>query len=457
MKKVLSLFLAIVMMVGVFSSIGIVADAQIQTAAFGTQYVYTYGNSKDCIGTITLTEDGVVPVSVVRPTDKYGECTVKLFINDGEKNIVQDFLHKDTYYLFLQKGTYTYNFNTPHDTPQTPIKYSFNFIKSYIADSINPIKWGVKYNHYYNTGNCYGSFKLTQAGTVTFDLTQPLNGKKSACSSTLYIYDMNQNGKEIVNEWYSSSENYSLKKSIRLPKGSYEFNYYCGSGKASNKYFEESDHLRTSSYKVSFTKANAPKTPKLAQTVTKKKWSYYTEYSISANFADNEAYDGVELWLKKDNEKWKLHQSAENSTYYRNTKVSLSVYSSSNYVVFYKVRAYSLYDSQKVYSNFSNTLYTKTSLKPKSPSITVKSSKKKTATISWNKISGTDGYVIYSSTKKKSGYKKVTTIKKSSTKSYTNKNLKSKKTYYYKVRSFKKVNNETIYSNYSSVKKVKIK
>lgn len=64
------------------------------------------------------------------------------------------------------------------------------------------------------------------------------------------------------------------------------------------------------------------------------------------------------------------------------------------------------------------------------------------------------GYEIYRSTKKKSGYKKITDTKKTS---YKNKKLKSKKKYYYKVRAYRIVNGKKYYSSYSSVKSVKVK
>lgn len=79
---------------------------------------------------------------------------------------------------------------------------------------------------------------------------------------------------------------------------------------------------------------------------------------------------------------------------------------------------------------------------------------KKYAVIKYNKVKGADGYEIYRSTKKKSGYKKVVSTKKTT---YKNKKLKSKRKYYYKVRAYRKVNGKKIYSAYSTVKAVKVK
>jgi len=85
----------------------------------------------------------------------------------------------------------------------------------------------------------------------------------------------------------------------------------------------------------------------------------------------------------------------------------------------------------------------------------VKSTAKKKATVKIKKATGAQGYEIsYSMDPNfKSGVKIVKT-KKAST---TLKKLKSKKTYYVRVRSYRKVKGEKLYSTYSATKKVKVK
>ncbi len=85
----------------------------------------------------------------------------------------------------------------------------------------------------------------------------------------------------------------------------------------------------------------------------------------------------------------------------------------------------------------------------------VKSTAKKKATVKIKKATGAQGYEISYSTDPnfKSGVKTVNT-KKAST---TLKKLKSKKTYYVRVRSYRKVKGEKLYSTYSAAKKVKVK
>lgn len=84
-------------------------------------------------------------------------------------------------------------------------------------------------------------------------------------------------------------------------------------------------------------------------------------------------------------------------------------------------------------------------------------SKKKQAKLTWKRIAGVSGYEIQMSRKKSSGFKKIATIKKAKTVTYTKKKLKSKKIMYFRVRAYRKVGRTTYYGAYSAVKKVKIK
>lgn len=85
----------------------------------------------------------------------------------------------------------------------------------------------------------------------------------------------------------------------------------------------------------------------------------------------------------------------------------------------------------------------------------VKSTAKKKATVKIKKATGAQGYEISYSMDQafKSGVKTTTTKKTTA----TLKKLKSKKTYYVRVRSYRKVSGKKLYSEYSPVKKVKVK
>lgn len=69
--------------------------------------------------------------------------------------------------------------------------------------------------------------------------------------------------------------------------------------------------------------------------------------------------------------------------------------------------------------------------------------------LTWKKNSALEGYEIYRSTKKNSGYKKVTSVTAAS---YTlKKGLSKNKTYYYRVRGYKTIDGEPVYTPYSRI------
>ena len=87
----------------------------------------------------------------------------------------------------------------------------------------------------------------------------------------------------------------------------------------------------------------------------------------------------------------------------------------------------------------------------KAPKIRKATAGSRNAKLTWKKAKGTK-VVVYRSTKKNSGYKKVATSRKGAS-SLVNKKLKAGKTYYYKIATVK---GKTV-SAMSKAKRVKIK
>ena len=84
------------------------------------------------------------------------------------------------------------------------------------------------------------------------------------------------------------------------------------------------------------------------------------------------------------------------------------------------------------------------------------STAKKKAKVTWKKVSGASGYqVVYSTSKKFSSKKTITLSSSYSARTLTG--LKSGKTYYVKVRAYKVINGKRYYSDYSTVKKIRVK
>lgn len=87
---------------------------------------------------------------------------------------------------------------------------------------------------------------------------------------------------------------------------------------------------------------------------------------------------------------------------------------------------------------------------PKAPTLTGKAGTK-SVVLTWKKITGATGYVVYMSTSKSGSYKKVSTITKAATVKATIKNLTSKKKYYFKIKAYTKAATKTVYSADSKI------
>ena len=88
----------------------------------------------------------------------------------------------------------------------------------------------------------------------------------------------------------------------------------------------------------------------------------------------------------------------------------------------------------------------------------VRSTKKKTLTAEWKKVSGASGYqAVVSLDKKFKKGKKTVTVKSQKTVKVTVRKLKSKKKYFVKVRAYKTVKGKKNYGSWSKVKSVKVK
>lgn len=95
---------------------------------------------------------------------------------------------------------------------------------------------------------------------------------------------------------------------------------------------------------------------------------------------------------------------------------------------YYKVRAV----AENSAANSAHSAAVKAICDCAQPVVKVSSSSLSSIKISWNSVAGADNYVVYRSTSKNSGYKKLATTDNNS---YTDKNVSAGKTYYYKVKA----------------------
>jgi fibronectin type 3 domain-containing protein len=165
---------------------------------------------------------------------------------------------------------------------------------------------------------------------------------------------------------------------------------------------------------------------------------------------------GYKIYRSSDNKNFKMIGLVKSGskTYYYSTKLKTGK------TYYYKVCAYAKVKSgEKTYvynGEKSSTVKAKPAL-AKGKIVSAKNVKAKSAKITWNKVTGADGYVIYKSSTNKSGsFKVLKTIKSGKTVTYTNTNMKKGETYYYKVKAYRVVDGKRVYGVASPSKSVKI-
>lgn len=120
-------------------------------------------------------------------------------------------------------------------------------------------------------------------------------------------------------------------------------------------------------------------------------------------------------------------------------------------VYYYKVRAYKKSGSKTVYGSFS--IKAKAVPRTKAPTFKLTAGKNKIQ-VSWNKVSGADGYRIYRAKSKNGSYKMIKDSR-SKLRRYTSVRLTGNHKYYYKMRSYRVVKGKKVYSEYSGIKSKK--
>lgn len=183
--------------------------------------------------------------------------------------------------------------------------------------------------------------------------------------------------------------------------------------------------------------------------------NYYIKPTTPSNFkAVGAGYNSAKIsWnTVSDASGYEILRASSKDGVYSSIKTTTSTsYTNSGLVTgktyYYKVKAYKDVNNEKIYSN--ETVADGALPIPSTPT-NFKAYKVSSSSIkvSWNAVSGASGYRIYRATSKTGTY---TRIKTTSTTSYTNTGLTRGKTYYYKVRAFRYVGNEIIFSKYTSI------
>ncbi len=157
--------------------------------------------------------------------------------------------------------------------------------------------------------------------------------------------------------------------------------------------------------------------------------------------------------------KYELYRAtSSNGTYYKSVETVSSAFTSANVVegktYYYKVRAYRLVGSTKIYGPYSSVITYKhdgdndipvpaapTGLKAAKVSAT-------SVKITWSGVAGATKYELYRATSSTGTYYKSV---ETASLAFTSTNVVNGKTYYYKVRAYRLVDGTKVYGPYSSV------
>lgn len=159
----------------------------------------------------------------------------------------------------------------------------------------------------------------------------------------------------------------------------------------------------------------------------KLKKSGATQVEISWNKLDGA--EGYYVYYKTSGGSWKRVAKLDKKTLNYTFK---GLGALKNY--YFTVKAYRKDGSEYTYSQYKKDF--KVMTKPKTPQVKVKAVTASAATISWNAVSGAEGYRVYYKTAK-GGWKRVKNVS-SKTKTYTFRKLSSGQKYYFTVRAYGK-------------------
>ena len=149
---------------------------------------------------------------------------------------------------------------------------------------------------------------------------------------------------------------------------------------------------------------------------------------------------GYEVWRSTSSTGTYSLVSTTAITNYTNTGLT------SGTTYYYKVRAYTLVGTTKVYGNYSSIVSGKLG------SIVATSASFDSSKLSWTGVTGAAGYEIYRSTSASGTYSLITSTTGAS---YTDAGLTTGTTYYYKIRSYTMSGTTKVYGSYSGIASVK--
>ena len=350
----------------------------------------------------------------------------------------------DSYYIVTATGSFNIS-NTAGGMEITGYGYSYTYTGYPIAPDIvvtmngRVLNRGTDYTVTYSNNTNVGTATMTVNGIGSFSGTKTIN----------YMIE----AKNIENCLTTTVDNYQ----------------YTGSTYTPNVTVTDSSNGKTlvagTDYTITYSNNTNPGTASITVTALSKN---YTGSKVIPFKITSAAVSGLRTSTIKNNS-IKLAWTAQDYAYgYQicnsNNRV-VATTSKNSYTVKgltscttykFKVRSYvENADGSVSYGNFSTAVSAKTRLN--TPTLKAKSTSKGKVTLTWTKVAKATGYEIYYSTKKDGIYTRLKTISKSSSRKYVDSGLASGEKYYYTIRAYRTSNGVKTYSNYNTIKSVKVK
>lgn len=354
-------------------------------------------------------------------------------------------LDKGTYYIRIRGGDWSDYYDKSNRFSEITYSFSIDYAISPYWEKENNnenfnVAQNININVLYSGSICQNNdedyYKLILNGKKDLKLSfniVPQNNSNEYYTVKIYDYETNE---------LRSYSVYGNKKTTDFYLTLYSGTYYVDvRGGDWSDYYGRSNRFTKSTYSIKISE-EIPTVKGLAHN--------YSANTITLKWKADSNITGYEIFTYDTKKKTYVKAGTTTKTSYKLKNLK----SGTTYK--FKVRAYIVVNDVKYYSDLSPEYTAAT--KPAQVTLkSVKSAKTKTATVSWNKVSGASGYTVVYSTSKKFKKSKTVTVKKGSTVKAIIKKLSKGKKYYFKVRAYKTVNGKKIYGAYSSVKSVKVK
>ena len=171
----------------------------------------------------------------------------------------------------------------------------------------------------------------------------------------------------------------------------------------------------------------------------------YKTVQISWSSVDNA--DGYMVYRRTADSGWKKIASRVTDISYKDQKAVTGT------TYYYTVKAYSYAWGEMTVSSYDKDGVAGKARLGKVKIATANSESYSTIRVTWNKVSGANGYRVYRSTSKDGKYTAIGSTAKNSAVTFLDKKAVTGKTYYYKVRAYRNVSGKKVYGSYSATEK----